>query len=283
MRNLLVAATLAAGGCSVNYQGERLFWNAEQAHRAALQDAAAASPAQLRAAIDAFERLARETRGTSWAGEAQMTIARLHASRGEFAPARERYELVLREYDQFAPLCLQARIALARSLEAEGRWADAVRVYEELPVRHAWTVPALEAPVYVAGLYDRLGRRQEAARAYTQAIELYLKWIAKAPTLELVASTKGYLALAYDRRGDWKAAIKTLEELARDPAAPNRPFVLMTLGSLYQTRAEDPERARKAYDELAEQFADHPLAKEAQVRLEHLGIGVQPASTEHGS
>ena len=279
----VLMTAMAGTGCSLEYEGERLTWKAKQAYAAVLQHPAEAPAARMAETMAAYESIAERTRGTVWAAQAHMTIAGLHAARGELAQARERYVRLIREYDQFAPLCLQARLALARSLESDARWDEAIRLYEELPVRHPWTMPAMESPIYVAGLYERQGRKQDAARAYTDAIALYLTWVAQAPTQELVATAKGYLALAYDRRGDWRSAIKTLEALAEDPAAANRPFVLMSLASMYEGRAEDPARARRAYSELVTEFGDHPLAKEAKVRLEHLGIGIVPSEApEHG-
>ena len=266
-------SALAVSGCSVSYSGERLFWKAEQVNAPVARAPGQASPEQFAAAIGAFERVVRGAPGTVWAARAQAAIGSLSALQRRYPEAREAYAAVLQNYSQQAELCLQARLAIAKTYELEQQWDEAVAAYEQVADFHPWSQPGLEAPLYVGSLYARQGKSEQATQAYEDAEVRYTRLIPETTTPEMAARVRSYLALAYQRLGQWDRAIEVLEGLAKlDTAAVNRPLILLTLGSIYQAKLSDQKNAASAYTALVNEFPEHPFGKLAKYKLEHLGL-----------
>jgi tetratricopeptide (TPR) repeat protein len=280
---LIVLAGLGSAGCSADYAGERLFWKAQQASAAILKDAAQATPEQFEAAAAAFARVASSAAGTEWAAKSHAAIGSLHALQQQYDQAREAYATVLRGYAEYPEACLGARLAIAKTFELEQRWDDAVGMYEEVADAHAWTRFGLEAPLYIGDLFRKQGLSDRAASAYARAVTTYQGRIERAPAPEAANAARGYLAAAYQRIGAWGQAADTLEALAGQPQAANRPGVLLALGSMYQSKLGKAEKARAAYAALVRDFPEHPFAKTAQAQLDRivaLGPEAETASAQ---
>lgn len=262
--------SLMLSGCSASYTGERLFWKAQQLSSPVLKDPSHATPEQVAGAIGAFDRVLLKAPGTVWAGRAQLAIGSVYAMQQQYSRAREAYALVLQNYHQHQELCLGARVSTAQTYEAEESWEQAEQLYKDISDYHPWTTLGLEAPLYLAAMHEKRDAPDEATHAYERAVRLYSKLIPDAPTPELATHLKGYLALVYQRLGDWDQAIKVLETLATTTTEANRPLVLLTLGSIYQSKLHDSEQAEAAYTKLIEEFPEHQFGKVAKAQLERL-------------
>lgn len=267
---------LAGAGCSSSYTGEWLFWRAQQANAPILKQPNQATPQQYARAIAAFEHVVRRVPGTVWAARAQMAIASLCAMQQQYKAARTAYELVLRNHGQEKELCLAALAAIAKTYEVENDWDGAVKAYRELSDLFPLSRMGMEAPLYVALVYERRQQPEEARQAYERAARVYSKLAVQAPSERLEIQLKGYLALSYQRLQKWAEAIRILEGLLDVPEGVNRPLVLLTLGTLYELKLSDRERAQTAYEQLLTEFPEHPFGKSAKLKLEHLGITMLP-------
>lgn len=283
MRNLLLVAilALAASGCSADYKGERLFWKAEQLNAPIVKQPKEATPAQYAKAIDAFQQVVQIAPDTLWAPRAHMAIGKLYVLQIQYEKAREVYALVLQNYNQYKDLCLAARMARAKTYEAEQNWDEAIKVYRDIMDYHAWSQSGMEAPLYIARLYEQRKMTDEATAAYERAVKAYTKLIIGAPSPDLAIHVKGYLVIAYQRLTRWEDAVKTLEDLLSITTAQgmNRPLALMTLGAIYQTKLRDVDKAQSAYAALASEFPEHPLGKAAKAQLTRLGASVSPRTS----
>lgn len=276
---LLMAACVMAAGCSESYRAERLFWKAQHQHEAVLKNPSAATPEQFHAAVQSFSSLIDQAPGSNLAGRAQLMIGTLYTTRKEFDSARKAYGLVIQNYNRYGDLPLRARLSIAKTYEAEGKWHEAVGMYKDVTEYHAWSRLGLETPLYVAAGYEQRKQPAEATAAYERAVRLYGKMVPDAPNPDLAMQVKGYLTLAYQRLGQWDKAIALLEELAAaDKGGVNRPLVLLTLGSIYETKVNNPAKADSWYARLLEDFPEHPLGKVAQTQREKLGIGGKAAA-----
>ncbi len=264
-------------GCSRSYNGERLFWKAQQLNAPIVKDLKATTPEQFAKATHAFERVIKEAAGTVWAARAQVAVGSLYSMQKQYGKAREAFALVLQNYNQYQDMCLGARFATARTYEAEKRWEEAVKVYTDIADYHRWTTVGLEAPLYIARTYEQRKQSEEARRAYERAVRRYTNLIPDAPTPELAVQVKGFLILAYQRLGDWEHAVQTLEDLVSTPAGTNRPTVLFSLGSIYQSKLLSPKKAQSAYSTLIQEFPDNPFSKVAKAQLEKMGLPVLTA------
>ena len=275
MRNCVIVLLLLTG-CSATYNGERLFSKATSLYEPISKNPKAATPEQFAAAIGAFERVTLQARGTAWAARAHVSIGSLYAIQQEYGKAREAYGLTLQNYNQYKELCLTARTAMAKTYESEANWDEAVKAYRDIVDFYPWTKTGLESPLYIGAMYVKRQQPEQAKKAFESAVGHYSKLLPNAPNPEMGLEVKGYLALAYQQLGEWDHAIAVLEELAGVPNGVNRPLVLLSLGSIYQAKLGDTQKAQTAYSALVTEFPDHPLGKVAKTRLEHLAVSITP-------
>ena len=269
---------LTLAGCSEQYNGERMFWKAQQRQVPFAKDPTKATQEQIDYAIDGFNRVIRKSPGTQWAARAYLAIGGLRVLEKRYPEARESYDTVLQNYNHYKDLALAARVAIARTHEIEGDWEKAVGMYNELAEYHTWTRAGLEAPLYVAAIYEKRNEPEMVTKSFEHAIRFYTKMIAEAPTPQAANRVKSYLALSYQRLDRWQQAVEVFEQLLRETDGVNRPLVLLTLGSIYQTKLNNTPRAINLYRQLLQETPDHPYAKVARAQLEYLGQPVPPVT-----
>ncbi|MBI4342939.1 MAG: tetratricopeptide repeat protein [Candidatus Omnitrophica bacterium] len=262
-------------GCSEAYNGERLFWKAQQVAAPVLKNPAQATPEQFAKSHEALRLVIEKAPGTVWAARAQAGIGGLFVLQKELANAREAYRLVIQNYGQFKDLALNSRAAIAKTYELEQDWPEAIKAYNEILEFHPWSTIGLQAPLYVALIHSKqLQQPDQAAKAYERAARLYEKLIPDAPNPGAAAQAKGYLAQAYERLEQWDRAIAVLNDLLVSPEGVNRPLTLLMLGSIYQTRKNDPQKAGEIYTQLITEFPKNPLSQVAVAQMKHLGLPI---------
>ena len=269
--HLMVSGCLVSviTGCSASYNGERLLWKAQQLSTTIAKDPTQATPEQVAKVVHAFQRVIKKTPGTVWAARAQSQIGSWYLAQKRYDQAREAYGQVLQEYSRYTEESLAARYAIAKSYEFENRWEDAIRQYHELIDHHPWSRMGLEAPIYIGLLYERHQQLEQANEAFERAASLYAKLIPEAPTAEAGVQVKSYLALTYERLGQWEKAAHLLADLSTLASGVNRPMLLMTLGTIYQTRLHDEAKAHEVYTKFLQEFPEHPLGKVVKEQLAH--------------
>ena len=259
-------------GCSRVYNGERLFWKAQQLSVPIEKDPSHATDEQFAKTIRAFERVTQEAPGTPSAAQAQYYIGTLYAFRKQYDESRRRYAVVLQNYFPYQPLCSAARWSIARTYELEQKWDLAVRAYREVAEYHPWSQLGLQVPLYVAAGYQKRDDPERAQETYQYAVKWYNRLVANAPSEESATQVEGFLVLAYQKLGQWNNTIRLLEKLTSTPrGGTNRPLLLLNLGTIYQMKLGNPERARGAYVKLIREFPDHPFTKIAKSHLEKIG------------
>lgn len=273
-RIALVYCALILAGCSASYHGERWFWKAQHLQTSVAKDLSKATPEQFAKLIEAFQLVTTKAPETIWAARAQTMVGSLYATQKEYAKARAALALVLQEYNQYQDVVLAARIAISKTYEVEQDWDNAIKSYQEISDYHPWSTVGLQVPLSIAAKYEQQRKPELAKSAYDRSIRFYTGLIPDAPTVELEAQAKGYLAQALERLGQWDQAAKTLEELLTAPKGANRPLTLLMLGSIYQTKLQHPEKAVELYQQLIREFPKHPYVKLATIQLQHLNAAV---------
>ncbi|MCM8812060.1 MAG: tetratricopeptide repeat protein [Candidatus Omnitrophica bacterium] len=268
---LVIFSIAALSGCSEQYNGERLFWKAQKVSAPIFKDPAKATPEQYAKGIDAYNKLITQLPGTEWSGRAQLSIGSLYEFQKKHERAREKYRLVLQDYHRFSQLCMSARMAIAKSYEAQDQWDDAVKAYKDLAEYHPWTLLGLQSPLYIAAVYEKRKESSEALRAYEGAVSHYKKLILNAPSKEIEFQVKQYLAAAYQQLHRWQEAVSVLEELTNSKVKGiDKPFALLNLGKIYQKNLDNPEKAAAAFSRLINEFPKHPFVKVAQYQMDQL-------------
>ena len=187
----LLCATLLAGGCSASYDGERFYWKALRDAAPIMKDSSRATPEQFVKAIARLEEVVQKAPGSVWAARAQLTLGALHAAQKKYRRAREAYALVLQNYPSYPVLCLAARLSIAKTHEIERNLDEAVKGYRAVIDYHPWTRLGLEAPLYIAKLYEARQQSGRARNAYERAAQHYTKLIPQAPKPAMAIRVKG--------------------------------------------------------------------------------------------
>ena len=276
----MLCCLFVSTGCSESYSGERLFWKAQQLAAPILKDPSKSTPEQFDASHAALHLVIEKAPGTVWAARGQAGIAGLFVLQEKYDEARDAYRLVLQNYGQFKELVLNSRVAIARTYELQQNWPDAIKAYNDIIEYNSWSSVGLQAPLYIALLHERQKDTDQAKKAYERATRLYEKLIPDAPSPEAAAQVKGYLAQAYERLERWDDAIKVLTELLNSTAGVNRPLTQLMLGSIYQTRKNEPQKAGEMYTLLITESPKNPLAKVALVQMKHLGLPLPEGAEE---
>lgn len=264
--------------CSASYSGERAFWKANRLSSAIVKNHEAATPEQFTDAIEAHQRVITEAAGTRWAARSQVAIGSLYGIQEQFEKAREAYALALKNYYDQTDLALTARYATAKTLELEGKTDAMLAMYKEIAEFHPYSPIGIRIPFYLGQIHQKLDHQDEAQRAYERAVDTYIRLAASAPSRASEVEAKGYLALTYDRIGQWDEAAKILNALIDEPEGVNRPFILLSLGGLYENRLKKPEKAEKIYTKLVDEFPEHSMTEQAKFQLENLGLTILPNS-----
>jgi tetratricopeptide (TPR) repeat protein len=272
----IMLTALALTGCSTSYNGERLLMKANELSVPIMKNPSTATPDQFAKAIAAFERVTQEARGTVSAAQAHLSIGSLYALQKQYDEARAAYGQTLQNYNRYKDLCLNARTAIAKTYEDEARWDEAANVFNEIADFYPWTKMGLEAPLYIGAMYAKHQQPDKAADATARAVARYKRLIPEVPNPTFGMELKAYLALGYQQLSDWDNAIAMLEELAGASSGVNRPLVLLSLGSIYQAKLGDAQKAQAAYLKLAEEFPEHPFAKIAKERLQQFTVPLAP-------
>ncbi len=201
--------------------------------------------AEARAAGDPRERALRTFKA------AEVLEERL--GRTDDALARYREALAL------DPDLVPARAALERVCEAEGRWEDLCALLED-DLDEAPSPAERAATLFrVARIReDRLGDAEGAARAYASVLEI------EPANRGAVAA----LAAALERLGRHEELAELLKREAADAGDPRRRLAaLQRRAEVVEEHAQDPERARAAWEDVLAEAPRHLAALRALGRL----------------
>ena len=114
--------------------------------------------------------------------------------------------------------------------------------------------------LYIAGCYYELGNYDEAIRTLKDFTQRY------EDEDDLIPLAYEKLAMAYERKGDTKEALKTLESLYNLKGYIYKDLALIESARLLEKEGKTDE-AMKKYKELSEKFPNSPFSDEAKAKL----------------
>jgi tetratricopeptide (TPR) repeat protein len=114
--------------------------------------------------------------------------------------------------------------------------------------------------LYIAGCYYELGNYDEAIRTLKEFIQKYRG------EEDLIPLAYEKLAMSYERKGDTKEALKTLESLYNLNGDIYKDLALIDSAKLLEKEGKTDE-AMKKYKELSEKFPNSPFSDEAKAKL----------------
>ncbi len=114
--------------------------------------------------------------------------------------------------------------------------------------------------LYIAGCHYELGNYEETIKTLKDFTQRYSN------EKKLIPLAYGKLAMAYERKGDTKEAIKVLDALYNLKGDIYKDFALIGSAKLFEKEGKTDE-AMKKYKELSEKFPDSPFIDEAKAKL----------------
>jgi TolA-binding protein len=213
----------------------------------------------------------------------RMKLAEMAVRSEDAEEAIRLYASVRDGYSHDRSLAVEASVALAEVTGMNGRWEEAVAVYEGLmsdwpPARTEAAVPdarILRAPIRAAtGWYAR-GDEARGREWFERARDYYAVWVARWPgsrTAELAMSFSAETFLMEERWGD---AVVAYEELDRDYGHDgNRAGIWLTLADTYSNRLNREATARGYYLKVVENYPDDIASATAALALAEVEIKV---------
>jgi TolA-binding protein len=259
-------------GCGGNYAAERMYWKTSHAYADVLKDPRAAAPARFAAAVDALRRIT--VRHASWqqAAGIRFAVAGMLAERGDPAAAAE-YQAVITGFPEQITLCSRAQFALALLYEARGDRPRAREAYDALIEHYPLTDAGLEGLLCRARLIRQTGSSDDAARAYTAAVNAYRNLIDKNPYGTFVPAVMHYVAVAcleQGRPGDGCAVFKDFAD--RYPGSRGMPLVLLEWAGLSCELPRGKEQAKTLLQTVIAKYPEHDAAHRAHLQLAALYV-----------
>jgi TolA-binding protein len=126
--------------------------------------------AKLQAALPKFVEAADTYPSTAQGVAARYHAAGILAGLGRFAEAEQRYQEVVARAGQNSIYGRTARLGLADTLVAQGKYDNAINVYTELSRDTNSQIPVDGVLIQLGRAYARAGRKDEAVRAYNRIV-----------------------------------------------------------------------------------------------------------------
>ncbi len=205
------------------------------------------------------------------AGDATMGLAALAYETGDPARAIALYREVVesRRFDkERAPV---AQFSLARVLQAEGRWEEALTAYQACRASYPKTPEGLEVPFVIAAHHVTLGEPETARAELARASIEFRNVIDTFPGTVEAFTAYRYLTRALLEQEDWSGAVLTMREFAE--AFPNReeaPVALLEAASVTRSNLEDATGSDAILGLIEERYPNTRFAAEAR-RLREQG------------
>jgi tetratricopeptide (TPR) repeat protein len=114
--------------------------------------------------------------------------------------------------------------------------------------------------LYIAGCYYELGRYDEAITTLKDFTQRYSK------EEKFIPLAYEKMAMAYERKGDTKEAMKALEALYNLKGDIYKDFALIESARLLEKEGKT-EEAKKKYKELSDKFPNSPFSDAAKAKL----------------
>ena len=153
-----------------------------------------------------------------------------------------------------ADLTIQGELDQEQAAQAAGKLEEFVKDYPG-------SDPARYALIDLGSLYYRLGKYQEAQKAYESFLDDMEPY-----EYHIRPFVLDSLAFCYEMQDMYTEAIATWNELLLQPGDTLKQGAYVNLGRVY-LKNEQPEEARRAYEQLISEYPDSPSADLGRYKL----------------
>ena len=143
-------------------------------------------------------------------------------------------------------------------IDEKNKYTDAAQKFGDIATKYARTNPGQLASYYAALSLERLGKDSDAKK--------WLEGLAGSNNEDFAAMAKFELARIDERTGMGDEAVKLLQQLIAKPSVlVPKPVVMLALADHY--RQKSPSEAAKLYQQIKSEYADTPIAEQADQEL----------------
>ncbi len=275
---LVFIPLLVFTGCNEgDFVAGRQLWHAHRLREEKLGDPELATPQDFNKVIAAFRQVIQDHPDWRRGGEIQLTIARLYLAKRDLAQAKEEFKKVMENHPQDLISSIEAQVGIGALYEHQGEWERAkvefqrVANFPHVSPDGRLLLRTFEMPLHIARHYQMRLQREEAEKAFAEAIAGFQEVAEANKGNELGAIARSFIARAYLDQGKGEEAIKTFQALiAIHPQSLQAPMALFRIGQIYQEQLRLPARAIEAFRKFIENYPQEANAKEAQLRLGQL-------------
>ena len=192
--------------------------------------------------------------------EAQLRIARVYMMKPDYVIARQEFEKIFEMFPEDEALTSQARSLIGKSYELSGEWPKALQLYREIQKERPFSNTGLSVPLYIAQYHQAKEEKEEAERAFAQAIAYYNRLISEHPNSEIELKALRLLSVCYLTQQKWMDAINVMEKmLLKYPAPRMANQAIVAINNIAIRQLKNYDVPINIYNNFIEKNPEHPL------------------------
>lgn len=273
LSSLILVLFLAFGiaGCSQEYQSERYLYKATKLARHIIMAPDSVPPQEFNKALNSYELVFTKYPNSASAKRARMGTGALYSARKEYIKAREAFNKALDLYPNDKAICVEARIAIARSYESQDLWDKALAEYKGIIRDYPHTETGLSLPMYIARRYEKEKDAVGTSNAYKEAIAHYKEISEKNPNTVLDFMAQDFIVMCYTKQENWIEAVNSLEKIVMEyPAAKTILSAMQMISNISVKKLDNPKKAIDIFNKFLARYPKHPINDSLKKGLEGL-------------
>lgn len=252
-----------------DYAAQRRLYSADRLFNQILKNPAVNPPGLYENNATLYKKIITEFSKTQGERQARLHLGELYILAKKFNEARKNLEEALKAYPEDKNYRAQVKFVIARSHEKEGKWQEALAIYEKIMQDYSGTPTALNTPIYIIDYYERRRDAADKVAYMEKALNYYRKLSKENPDTSL-----GYLAMNYEvttlqYANNWEGVLNGLESLINN--YPNNYNLLSNLTDLEMVgilKLQNPQRVINIYSEFLKKHPRHKFTNLITKKIE---------------
>ncbi len=266
---IVLCLILFCGCGNDRYALEKKFWHLNRTAQRILSNPETAPRSEWNTVLTGFRSIIKHYPASKEALYAQLTTAKIHLARKNYADAREELIYVTEKYSSSPQTRSEALFLMGYSYEQQGNWNEALSYYRKVQVEHPNTDRAFKLPLHIAHYYRKTQQPEKTTQAYNAAIDYYKTVARKYAGKKIGFDAHHLLAQCYGETNDWNSALQTLEEITNTyQNKANLETVLLDTALIYRYQFKDTAKADEITQRLRRDYPNSRLNKAAAAFME---------------
>ncbi|MBU4306106.1 MAG: tetratricopeptide repeat protein [Candidatus Omnitrophica bacterium] len=271
IRFLALITVLMLSGCGQQYMLERMIWQADKMAENILASSDTAAPYVYNKTVALYETVIAKTQDPQLLLNAQFKLGKLHTAQKSFDKARDIYDKIFISHQGRQEVSALALFSKGQTFELEGKWPEALAIFDEIIKKYRNTAQGLNVPLYIARYYGGKDDPVAARAAYARAVSYYEGIAQEYPNTKIALLAYNLIVRTYVEQNDWQGAVRYIEGL--DAKYSIGPETLFVLGGIYSKRLDNPGAALATYKKILERFPDFANKAQVEKEIEQLSNG----------